>query len=76
MMLCIVEAQNSIDRLVMPRRSTDLSGPVSNAKSASVHECLRSTDLYAPCSCPQRPPEEQLPKQSLRFTLMQGNQAC
>ena len=60
MMLCIVEAQNSIDRLVMPRRSTDLSGPVSNAKSATVHECLRSTDRDAPLFYPQRPPENKL----------------
>jgi hypothetical protein len=33
-------------------------------------------DLYVPCSYSQRPPEEHLPKQSVRFTLMQGNQAC
>ncbi|AXC15610.1 hypothetical protein ACPOL_6378 [Acidisarcina polymorpha] len=35
-------------------------------KSASVHECLRSTCLCAPYSYPQRTPEEQLPKQSPR----------
>jgi hypothetical protein len=44
--------------------------------SASVYECLRSIDLCAPCSCPHRLPEEPLTKQPLRFTLMQGNQAC
>jgi hypothetical protein len=46
-------------------------------KSASVHECLRSTGLCAPNSCPQRPPLEPEPKrkQSLRFALIQGNQA-
>ncbi|HTF67180.1 MAG TPA: hypothetical protein VK638_31305, partial [Edaphobacter sp.] len=32
----------------------------------------RSIDLCASYASPQRPPEEQLPKQSLRFTLMQG----
>jgi hypothetical protein len=48
---------------------------ITTHKSASVHGYLRSTGLCAPYSCPQRPPEEHLPKQSPRFTLMQGNQA-
>jgi hypothetical protein len=55
---------------------TMLQQRIGNGKSASVQECLRSTDLYGPCSCPQRPPQERVPKQSLRFTLMQENQAC
>jgi hypothetical protein len=59
------------------QKDTDAAGhQISKISTASVHECLRFIDLCAPCSCPQRPPEEQLPKQSLRFTLMQGNQAC
>ena len=49
---------------------------INTGKSASVYERLRSAGLWAPQSRPQDPPEEQLPKQSLRFKLMQGNQAC
>jgi hypothetical protein len=43
-----------------------------------VHECLRSTDLLRALflPAPHRLPEEHLAKQRLRFTLMQGNQAC
>ena len=47
---------------------------ISPDKSACVQECIHRP--LRPCSCPQRPPEERVPKQSLRFTLMQENQAC
>ena len=39
--------------------------------SASVHECLRSTDLYGTVPARNARPKNVWPKQSLRFTLMQ-----
>ena len=75
-------------RTMYPHKSVDPRAPhvatrwtwpslqLSTPDVGSVHGCLRSLMSVGAGSCPQLPPEEPLPKQPLRFTLMQGNQAC